>query len=606
VTPQTLIETCLARGIRLWTNGTGALRFSALPGAMDDALKAQLSENRSALAAHLSGRTDLPLNALQRAYLAGQAAEDLDLGGIAPLYYLELAGERLDADRLDAALAEMTAIHAVLGMSLAGTADGSPVLRPVEGPVPRIARIACATPAERAALQARMMEGPQDPERFPLFDLRLSRLAGTPDHLHILIDLTLLDAHSGALFISELLARSRGAEPRPPAVTAAGLRALEKESADDRAWWHARLADLPEAPALPLKQPLHELRRPRFGRVEGILSAPGWQTLRDRAQEHGITPSACLGAVFAETLGIWAGSGEDCLLSLTLFQRPGTHPDRDAVLGDFTNLLPLACPVRAETPLAHMRQVQERLWQAAAHAGCSGTEILAALARHRNRPGRAAAPVVFTSLLGRGSAGPVSLIPEGMTQCAALSQTPQVALDCQVHEDRGALRISWDHAADLFDANGLAEAFSAHLGRLEALAAAPDWAALPAASFRTPAAAPDAPRLGRMPPATRPAFEAALDAGRIAECWAEVLPGFDGRRDIGFFEAGGSSLLAVRLQAALSRAAGRDVPIHIVFDHPTVLAQAAAFSPRPQPPARAASRRRFRQMAQSRDSTTRG
>ncbi|MCE8459162.1 acyl carrier protein, partial [Rhodovulum sulfidophilum] len=73
-----------------------------------------------------------------------------------------------------------------------------------------------------------------------------------------------------------------------------------------------------------------------------------------------------------------------------------------------------------------------------------------------------------------------------------------------------------------------------------------------------------------------------------------------------FFEAGGSSLLAVRLQAALSRAAGRDVPIHIVFDHPTVLAQAAAFSPKPQPPARAASRRRFRQMAQSRGSTTRG
>ncbi len=61
---------------------------------------------------------------------------------------------------------------------------------------------------------------------------------------------------------------------------------------------------------------------------------------------------------------------------------------------------------------------------------------------------------------------------------------------------------------------------------------------------------------------------------RIAAVWEELLGAAPGVRD-NFFEMGGNSLLVVRLRSRLERELGRDIPVVLLFQHPTVAALAS-------------------------------
>ncbi|MFH8609689.1 amino acid adenylation domain-containing protein [Streptomyces sp. NPDC018029] len=74
-----------------------------------------------------------------------------------------------------------------------------------------------------------------------------------------------------------------------------------------------------------------------------------------------------------------------------------------------------------------------------------------------------------------------------------------------------------------------------------------------------------------------PAAEPANPAeALLAAIWADVLK----RDDVGvhdnFFDLGGHSLLAFQLASRASAATGRDIPLKVVFEHPTVAGMAAA------------------------------
>ncbi|MFD6433352.1 amino acid adenylation domain-containing protein [Streptomyces venezuelae] len=62
----------------------------------------------------------------------------------------------------------------------------------------------------------------------------------------------------------------------------------------------------------------------------------------------------------------------------------------------------------------------------------------------------------------------------------------------------------------------------------------------------------------------------------LADVWADVLKLDDVGVNDNFFELGGHSLLAFQLASRVSAAIGRDVPLKVVFEHPTVAGMAAA------------------------------
>jgi len=62
----------------------------------------------------------------------------------------------------------------------------------------------------------------------------------------------------------------------------------------------------------------------------------------------------------------------------------------------------------------------------------------------------------------------------------------------------------------------------------------------------------------------------------VAEIWQDVLGVPVRRRDDDFFDLGGRSLKATRVRSRLAAAIGAQVPLRLIFDHPTVAALAAA------------------------------
>lgn len=78
---------------------------------------------------------------------------------------------------------------------------------------------------------------------------------------------------------------------------------------------------------------------------------------------------------------------------------------------------------------------------------------------------------------------------------------------------------------------------------------------------------------------------------RVRQAWAEVLDAETVAPDVDFLEAGGSSLLLVMLWEELRELTERDLRVADLFQHRTVLAQAAllATPPDPREPALAAT-----------------
>ncbi|MFC5219026.1 non-ribosomal peptide synthetase, partial [Streptomyces coerulescens] len=237
-----------------------------------------------------------------------------------------------------------------------------------------------------------------------------------------------------------------------------------------RDYWLDRLDTLPAAPELPVVS--REPGSPtRFVRRTHELSGERWRSLRRTAQARGVTPSVLLCAAYAEALALWAKEPR-FTLNVTIGDRLPLHPHVERLIGDFTNLVLLEVDTEsADTFVDRAQNVQRRLWQDLEHRAYGGVRLLRELARHHG-PERAAMPVVFTSVLGQDMPGgsPADPLPGLGHVVSAVSQTPQVTLDCQVVEVAEGLLMSWDAVEALFPEGVLDGAFSAFVTLVEELA----------------------------------------------------------------------------------------------------------------------------------------
>jgi yersiniabactin nonribosomal peptide synthetase len=425
---------------------------------------------------------------MQQAYWTGRD-EDHPLGGVNAHYYAELDGSGVDPGRLESAVRAVLARHPMLrARFLAGGRQQVLAHSPWLGLAVHDLRCEGDDTAPAALLERRerLSHRRLAVERGEVFDVQLTLLAGGATRVHVNIDMLVADALSFRTILDDLAVLYRNPCAALPPVRWSFARHLAAKATASsealevaRAWWLARLDDLPGAPQLPLAVEPERVEASRTGRRFARLTAAERTALAVRCRAHGLTLPVVLAAAFAEVLAAWSAQPR-FLLNLPLFDREQLHPDVPRVVGDFTNILVLLVDLSGDGGFAdHARRLQRELAAASAHAACSGLEVLRELTRARpSEP--IPAPVVFTSAVGMGD-----LFTDAVRACLGTpgwtsSQTPQVWLDHQVVERDGGLLVNWDVVEDLFPAGVVDAMFEAFTGLLARLTdPGTNWAAPP-------------------------------------------------------------------------------------------------------------------------------
>ncbi|MDQ3936311.1 MAG: amino acid adenylation domain-containing protein [Actinomycetota bacterium] len=410
------------------------------------------------------------LTDIQQAYLVGRTRM-FELGGVSTHLYFEFERDDLDVDRLARALSRVIERHDMLRAEI--LEDGRQrVLEHVEPYEIARADLSSLAPEEAEArleaVREELSHQVLPAGRWPMFEVRASRLGGGRTRVHVSIDLLIADGHSILLVLRDWgrFYENPEAELPPPAITfrdylAARKRLTATEAYEEaRGYWRERLSTLPPAPDLPLaRQPAAET--PRFVRREDRLDAETWGRLCERAQRIGVTPSALLCTVYSSVLAAWAAEPR-FTLNLTLRDALPLHPEVDEVVGDFTSSILLEVEDRpGESFEANAQRLHTQLTSDLDHRLFSGVKVQRELARASGGTAPRM-PVVFTSLIG--TAVPEEAIGVRELVCA-LTQTPQVHLDHQAIELDGELLVVWDAVDDLFP-DGMLDAMFAAYGRL--------------------------------------------------------------------------------------------------------------------------------------------
>jgi pyochelin synthetase len=428
------------------------------------------------------------LTDIQHAYWVGRDSA-LDFGDVACHVYFEWRVTGIDIGRLETAWNMVLARHDMMRAVI--LPDGRQRIleevSPYRIPVDDLSQDAAGQQAALAATRERMAGQVMDCTRWPLFDLRASRLSAEVMHIHLDIDLLMFDVQSFHIFLAELEQAyvNPGVRFAPIEVSFRDY-VLEKQartaSADYRKardWWLERLDRIAPAPELPMAASASpKPKPPSFSRHMRTLPKAQWEMLSAKAATHGLTGTSVLLAAFAETLANWARQPR-FTLNLTHFNRERLHPDIGKVVGDFTSVLLVTADCAGAVSFAERaRAVQKELWTGLARRAFSGIDVMRAMARKDGAFSGTMMPVVFTSLLGMeidslaDGSRPGALFGEPLHLKTA---TPQVWLDHQVMVRHGSLVYNWIVIDGLFP-GGLVEDMLEQYGALLARLAAQDLA----------------------------------------------------------------------------------------------------------------------------------
>ena len=412
------------------------------------------------------------LTDLQQAYLIGRS-EGIELGNISCHAYAEVDIENWDRERFQTALQKVIDRHEMLRCIVLpeGRQQILPSTPPYEIKVSDLRKLDTAIAAAQLdSIRAGMSHQVHASDQWPLFEFCATLLNEKTSRLHISFDLLIGDGRSFEIVFQELMQLYHHPETSLPPLELSfrdylqALTSLEQTDAfrQSREYWTNRVPALPPSPELPLEKNTASITRPVYKRRSACLDAATWRNLKEKAARFKSTPVGTLLAAYAEVLAIWSKSPR-FTLNLTLFNRLPLHPQSNSVVGDFTSVNLLEVDNSSpQSFAARMHQQQERLWQDLDHRYFSGIQVMRDLARFQRVGPAAIMPVVFTSLLNLGEQGDGLTWTSRLGRCVyAITQTPQVYLDCMVTEEKGSVHINWDAVEELFPAGLLDDMFAA-------------------------------------------------------------------------------------------------------------------------------------------------
>ncbi|MXN77939.1 amino acid adenylation domain-containing protein [Burkholderia sp. 4701] len=438
------------------------------------AASASASAETIAAAADIDLHAEFELSAVQQAYWLGRGAGEV-LGNVSCHAFLEFRSRGIEPARLEAACRIVRERHPMLRARFAGGRQqivAAPDAAVFDGRDWRN-RTPAAAEAEWTTWRAFRSHECLDVAHAQVFMMGLAQMPGGEDRVWLSVDLLAADVDSVRLLMKEIGTAYATPDAMPDAPVTPfpawlAQRALDTRAARDaaRTHWQARLAELPEGPALPLARAPETIAAPRFSRQAHTLSAAELGRLQQRAAQSGVTLSSVFGYAFAAVLARWSNQ-HAFLMNVPLFDRHGGAPDLAAVIADFTTLLLVECDVQPDASAADaVRAFQQRLHGAIAHAAYPALEVLRD-ARRQGSP--RAAPVVFSSNLGDAL-----FVPDAFRRVFGdlhdmISQTPQVWLDHQLYRVTDGVLLAWDSVDGLFPDGMLDAMFGAYVALVQAL-----------------------------------------------------------------------------------------------------------------------------------------
>jgi pyochelin synthetase len=478
-------------GVHLWEQ-SGDLHFKAPRGVITDERRAVLRHHKQELIEYLRRDRSLPeivarpeeacapfpLTDMQSAYVLGRDASFLS-GGVACHAYGEVAYPELDAPRLERAWNALIRRHDML-RAVIHPHGYQYVLRHVPEYRIKIAERRGASSEREFDEAVRTARAELDhqvlaPDSWPLFDLRLT-ISDRRTVLHVSIDLLIADYVSIQLLLRELHELYHDPQAALPdaGITFRDYLLAQRQLQEgrryqrDRQYWLDRIDGFPSRPDLPIAGSATDAP-PVFRRHQTRLAPRDWAALQDRARENGMTPSGVVLGAYAEAVAAWSRQ-PTFTLNITLLNRPPLHSQVMQIVGDFTSVNLLAVETDVARPfLDRTRSLQARLWEDLDHRLFSGVAMIREIARRRGADA-ALMPIVFTSAIGLNDAATAA--PSGHEQgelVYAISQTPQVWIDCQVMERQGALDVSWDVRDGIFPPGLIEDMFEAYAELLRRL-----------------------------------------------------------------------------------------------------------------------------------------
>ena len=318
------------------------------------------------------------------------------------------------------------------------------------------------------------MLSPAPLESWPYCHLRVSRTTPNIARLHIVIDMLVADGHSIVLILRDLF-KYYEAPGAPSGAASVNFRdyVLWRESyrktpqfQADLAYWQSKFATLAPGPKFELPLEAAGRARSRLRLVDRITS---WKQIQSKAAAEGVSPSAVLLAAYMEVLGAWS-SVRTFGVVVPGWRRPALHPEIDQIVGDFTTMSWIEnCDVLKSSFMERVLHCERQLRDDFARQGGAA---YVALRRALAQRGREALifPVVFTEIVPNSE--PERDAP-GFRLVEALSQTPEVQIDCMSHDEGASLQIYWDVDVQKVSADLATQMFGDYRDLLEQIGADP-------------------------------------------------------------------------------------------------------------------------------------
>ncbi|CAF3842764.1 unnamed protein product, partial [Adineta steineri] len=410
-----------------------------------------------------------PLTDIQQAYLIGRSGY-IELGNVSGYGYQEYDSPQLNIERFEEIFNRLIQRHEALRLVFPSTTE-----QQIHQHVPyyKIKTLDLRQqPKEvvdrelekrRTVLSHKILPA----DKWPLFDIQITRWNDQEFRLHIGFDILILDWFSFNIMWHEFNLMYHNDELDLPAfslsfrdyVLTMEEYKLTAAYQNDENYWKKRLTSFPTGPTLYLQCLPHEIYEQRFVRISKILARDVWQKLKEYIRAYQLSSAGLLATVFAIVLARWSEQ-KHFAINMPIFNRMQVHPEINHIMGDFTSVIPLEIKFYEETRMSIMdcvRHIQAQLWEDIDHASYSGVAFINHLTRTRNTRD-IILPIVFTCGIDADDLNRKQIMYTNRsffhdTPTYAISQTPQIWLDNQIYEDENEqLAVDWDYVDGLFPA----------------------------------------------------------------------------------------------------------------------------------------------------------